>query len=99
MRWRALGWGRGRRPAEVLPSALLPSVLKPTVNNLRANDLPVQSKIKSSGVENGRARPILRSRLAKAGLLSVLMVGVLITPVWLGLILCWLYLIARWLIG
>ncbi len=43
-------------------------------------------------------RPI-RLRLAKAGLISLLLLGVVITPVWMGGLAWGAYLIVRWLVG
>lgn len=40
-----------------------------------------------------------RRRWAGIGLVSILAVGVLVTPIWLGLILWALFLAARWLFG
>ena len=41
----------------------------------------------------------VRRRLAKAGLLSLVLLGVAITPVWMGGLIWSVYLVVRWLVG
>lgn len=45
------------------------------------------------------ARAPIRHRLAKAGLLSLLLLGVLVTPLWMAGLAWSLYRVALWLVG